>query len=181
MTIYEGDLAILRGRSSIVPSIMGQQELVFANQSASFLPVIELEVSLLDPGTRQRVTTWARVQCNVFKGYANSESSRLDGPWLRYMLYTATAPRNDNRMIVGNVYSDVINLLPNTDRLLPRPPAYMGLHSPGRRISLRPSGTAPIGDLAEDPKPVMTEGDIPGPGVAHKTAKAAPTAPKVVI
>lgn len=107
MSIYQSDLntilgpyandmlGSIPGRFNAVPSVgttvmTGVGGIILQPQQ-----VVELEMTVLD-ATRQRVIPWTRVQATITPGVATPNSfHRLDGPWLRSLLYHATAPDNN--------------------------------------------------------------------------------------
>lgn len=92
--------------------------------------VIMIEVCLINqakPNVRE--TPWIRIQCAVSEGPADPRyPQRLDGPWLRHFMHTATEPDGYNRIRVASNRSELALIrfgLPHTvDRRLPRIPYY---------------------------------------------------------
>ncbi|KAJ5795268.1 hypothetical protein N7457_001867 [Penicillium paradoxum] len=152
MTLYQGDLQFLMGNSQTEPTCMGMDKLTFANMSSQYMPVVELEVSILDVLSRRRMTNWVRVQCQVFRGHC-----------------TPTAPNNNDDMVVSNVHSHLVNNLPNTDDQPPQPIPYYRVNHPYRWATLMPRGKAPGPKESEVPAPVLTQGNMPGFAGAQKT------------
>ncbi|KAJ6086561.1 hypothetical protein N7467_005475 [Penicillium canescens] len=67
----------------------------------------------------ERMTSWDTIQCAVRPGAAGVDDvPRLLGPWLRYKLYTASAPDGQNRMHIMDNYSGFGNHVPNVDTSL---------------------------------------------------------------
>lgn len=101
MHIFHGDLDALTIRGHPVhPRVMGVSRLATSNGVIA-RPVIEVEVALLIAGGR-RMTPWTRVQTAVFDGYAHQyEVPRLDGPFLRTMMYSAFTPHSDYKLYVA--------------------------------------------------------------------------------
>ncbi|CAI7601149.1 unnamed protein product [Penicillium glandicola] len=152
MSIYEGDILNLMGTSTVEPTVMGLNTVEMADGTTMTGPVVELEVTILD-NERRRMTRWVRVQCQVYRGWSNG-TQRLDGPWLRHVLYTASAPHDNDMMWLANTYPDIMDALPNTgnsQRGEGLDPARLPL-DPGGRASVMPRGR-PGAD--SEPPPVL--------------------------
>jgi hypothetical protein len=103
-------------------------------QAASFLPVVstnqfrtasgamtrdivELEVTLLNH-SRKRILPWTRVQCVVSsEPYVEGVTRRLDGPFLRAMMYTSTRPDGNFHLTASTVKKS--NLLSSLTHTIP--------------------------------------------------------------
>lgn len=60
------------------------------------------------------MTSWDFCQIMTRKGgHSNLSGSRLGGPWLRYKLFTATAPDNTTHLWVSDHKDGLTGLLPN--------------------------------------------------------------------
>lgn len=141
MSLFEGDLQNIMGTSIQEPPVMGLNASMIADGSTMVAPVVELEVTILDY-QRRRMTRWVRVQCQVFRGWCSESHHRLDGPWLRQMLYTGSAPRDNDLMWITNTHAELVDAIPDTghSRSLPAIlPATLPL-DPGGRASLMPRG-----------------------------------------
>ncbi|KAJ5512104.1 hypothetical protein N7463_001656 [Penicillium fimorum] len=113
MSLYAGDLQNIMGKSTAEPQVMRLNTVELADGRNQTGSVVELEVTILDTDER-RMTKWVRVQCQLNRGWSN-RVNRLDGPWLRQMLYTASAPRDDDdNLWIANNYPQLIGALPNT-------------------------------------------------------------------
>lgn len=141
MSLFEGDLQNIMGTSIQEPPVMGLNASMIADGSMMVAPVVELEVTILDY-QRRRMTKWVRVQCQVFRGWCSQSNHRLDGPWLRQMLYTGSAPRDNDLMWIANTHAELVDAIPDTghSRSLPTIlPATLPL-DPGGRASIMPRG-----------------------------------------
>ena len=113
MNIYEEDLYALLGYnylSTPVP-ILGDMVLMNSSGGAEVRPVIEVEVTLLrNRLPEQRMTPWTRIPCTVrngaFKDFQSS-APRLDGPAIRHLLYTASAPKSNREIKIGTSIREV--------------------------------------------------------------------------
>lgn len=153
MSVYEGDLQNIMGRSTVEPTVMGLNSTTMADGRRLTTPVVELEVTILDTD-RRRMTRWARVQCQVLRGWCGEGDHRLDGPWLRQLLYTASAPRDNDMLWIANTYPEIMAALPDTGHARSLPalvPARIDL-DPGGRASMMPRGR-PGANV--DPPPVL--------------------------
>ncbi|KAJ5288855.1 hypothetical protein N7478_001885 [Penicillium angulare] len=82
------------------------------------LPLIEVEVTLVDNGVR--LFDWVRVATAISDGRVRGRSvPRSDGPVLRQNLYSATAPDGNGRSHFSNSYTDFLDGLPIVSRLHP--------------------------------------------------------------
>ncbi|OQD94474.1 hypothetical protein PENVUL_c140G05631 [Penicillium vulpinum] len=141
MTLYEGDIQNIMGSSALEPTVMGLNTVEIADGSIQTGPVVELEATILDTH-RRRMTHWVRVQCQINRGWSGGVS-RLDGPWLRQMLYIASAPRIDNdTMWIANSHPEIMAALPDTGNSRSAPRLVLGRLplDPGGRASVLPRG-----------------------------------------
>lgn len=104
--IYEQDVIDLQGpfndaesKIKVVGSVRTQELTGYTGNR-----VIEMEVCLLDHNDPNiRVTQWMRVQCAVSQGACPvDEPKRLDGPWLRWILWHSFTPSRHNEVIIGD-------------------------------------------------------------------------------
>jgi hypothetical protein len=96
MSIYEGDLDVLIGPNYIgnplpIPNL-GDGVVHTANGLATN-SYFEIEATVLDRKGR-RMTKWTRLICNLRPGHhpTTTATDRLDGPFLRWLLFTSTTP-----------------------------------------------------------------------------------------
>ncbi|CAG8900440.1 unnamed protein product [Penicillium egyptiacum] len=135
MSVYEGDLRRIMGESQVESTVMGLNTTTIADNSRMTSPVVEVEVTILD-NDRKRLTRWVRIQCEVYRGWCGENDNRLDGPWLRQLLYTASAPRNNDMLYIAYNNPDIINAIPDTGSFRSGP----ALDVP--RVPLDPGGRA---------------------------------------
>lgn len=129
------------GRSANEPTVMGLCASTIADGSRMISPVVELEVTILD-NQRRRMTKWVRVQCQVYRGWCRDSDARLDGPWLRQMLYTGSAPRDNDMLWAANTHAEIAHAIPDTghSRRLPSLILATVPLAPGGRASIMPRG-----------------------------------------
>jgi hypothetical protein len=164
MSIFEGDLSTLLGPFGATggPSIpvIGVGS-VNTGAGAVNKQYIEMEVTILD-GNRDRMTPWTRTICALNSGdWRPGDVPRLDGPIVRDLLYTGSAPNNLRQINIATAKSqlDLIDL-----DLVASPPH----HNPRTRHMVPP----PQGTLANTPGLWLLggggSGPMPpaGPGVA---------------
>lgn len=85
----------------IQPLVIGQRASVVASGAQQVLPVVELEVTLLDHKDR-RMCPWERIPAVVQTGrYIPGRCERLDGPWTRSRFYGATVPDSSFSMHIA--------------------------------------------------------------------------------
>jgi hypothetical protein len=92
------------GRFNCVPSV-GEVIVSGVGGATPPLQLIQIEFTILD-SNRKRLTAWSRVPCTVSPGTAGmafGSGWRLDGPFLRSLLYIGTAP--DNNLDRDIIYS----------------------------------------------------------------------------
>lgn len=148
MSLFEGDLQTIMGTSTNEPPVMGLLASTIADGSTMVGPAIELEVTILD-NQRRRMTKWVRVQCQVYRGWCSQADHRLDGPWLRQMLYTGSAPRDEDTMWIANTHAELVRGIPDTGHSRRLPAVVPGTIplNPGGRASLMPRGRPGAGAM----------------------------------
>jgi hypothetical protein len=106
MSINQQDVDQMHTMSGIVPPTFGHTQLVTANGLVS-RRVVEVEVSIRDHN-------WA-VVCPFVKVLAavnpDNTADRLTGPWLKFVLFTATSPSDDNLYLADNK-AELVHHLP---------------------------------------------------------------------
>lgn len=86
--------------------------------------IVELEVTLLNH-ERKRILPWTRVQCVVSsETYVEGVTRRLDGPFVRAMMYTSTRPDGNFHLTLStvkksNLFSDLTHTIPLEERAVP--------------------------------------------------------------
>ncbi|KAJ5699041.1 hypothetical protein N7462_001046 [Penicillium macrosclerotiorum] len=132
MMIYKSDLMRITGacRPPQYPGIriIGASQILTAGEQILVQPVIQIEVTILDADNK-RMSQWTRTACIIKDfDYDPEYSMRLDGPWLRHMLYTGSARNNHhNRLYVST--SKAALRLPNIPKNKRRPPSFPDLVS----------------------------------------------------
>ncbi|CAG8362777.1 unnamed protein product [Penicillium salamii] len=119
MGLYRGDIATILGPHASIatnhPPIIGRSRVRSSNGATRSREVIEVEVTILDQN-RQRMIAWIRVPCALNEGnWTPNAVARLDGPVLRDLLYTATAPDMQRLYHFANTVADIQNVLPELD------------------------------------------------------------------
>lgn len=123
--IYEQDVLDLQGpldtadsKIRVIGSVRSQELTGYTGDR-----VIEMEVCLLnhrDPTIRE--TQWMRIQCAVAQGICpTDEPKRLDGPWLRWIMYNAFVPKS-NEIRIGSMTTTVTSLSDAPQRRAHKPP-----------------------------------------------------------
>ena len=154
MTIWQSDVDLLRGAFPLnqvfVPMTTGCTTVTVGDGSQHTFDCILVQVCLLDPASADpsgtRLTPWTYSVAAIKAGQYPAGGRRLDGPWLRNMLYQATQPINGVPLTLSN-NKNGLNL---TAGHVPAQPTalYAGTW---------PAGRSYIARLGPDP---------PGPGVA---------------
>ncbi|CAG8255376.1 hypothetical protein PENNAL_c0076G01082 [Penicillium nalgiovense] len=163
MSIFEGDLSTLLGPHGATDTpkipVIGLGS-VHTGGGTVHKQYIEMEVTILD-GNRHRMTPWTRTICALNSGdWRPGDVPRLDGPIVRDLLYTGSAPNNLRQISIATTKSE-LNLI-DLD-LVAHPPH----HNPRTRFMAAP----PPGTLANTPgswSMGVDQGTMPpaGPGVA---------------
>lgn len=125
MSLYHSDLSTILGPyaadATKHPLRIGRNSSRGTTGTRYFRDVIELEVTLLDEN-RKRMTAWTRVPCAVNPGdWAPDGVPRLDGPVLREMLYTASAPDARRLAYFATSKEELFDGLPDVD-IIANPP-----------------------------------------------------------
>ncbi|KAJ5285781.1 hypothetical protein N7524_001087 [Penicillium chrysogenum] len=156
MSIFEGDLNTLHGPFGATGApripVIGLGSVSTGGGTVN-KQYIEMEVTILD-GDRQRMTPWTRTICALNSGdWKPGGVPRLDGPIVRDLLYTGSAP-NDLRQINIATTKSELNLTdqdlvahpphhnPRTRHMFPVPPGTFA-NVPGTSLSGRGQGTMP--------------------------------------
>lgn len=132
MRIYEGDLQTLRGydpefdqsnpTAIDLPPLLGGIYTGLANGTwiGDYARAIEVTIRDVDG---LEMTDWDPVQCIIMPGNAPVRRPlRLNGPWLRYKLYTATAPDNTNRLFIHDKKAGFTEKVPTVYQRFARAP-----------------------------------------------------------
>lgn len=97
MSINQQDVDQMHAMSGLEPPTFGQAQLYTGNGVVS-RRVVEIEVSI-------RYHNWA-VMCPYVKVLAavnpDNTADRLTGPWMKFVLFTATSPAADNMYLADN-------------------------------------------------------------------------------
>ncbi|OQE30801.1 hypothetical protein PENFLA_c002G03843 [Penicillium flavigenum] len=144
MSIFEGDLSTLlgpfgaTGRPSIPLIGLGSVNTGGGTVSKQY---IVMEVTILD-GNRDRMTAWTRTICALNSGdWTPGGVPRLDGPIVRDLLYTGSAPNGLRQINIATTKSQ-LNLMdldlvahppphnPRTRHMVPPPPGMLA-NTPG--------------------------------------------------
>lgn len=165
MTLYEGDIRPLMGHEGppekpYIP-VMGYGK-SYGVAGTSRVQYFELEATILDSYGR-RMTPWTRVWCTAEKGdwSPTARIPRLDGPLLRTMLFTASAPDQSGNTYVCHQKTPLVKKIPAVD-LLTNPPDMsrhtfpMKKHHPGSVIM------PTTGPLPKNPATTTSPPNAPG-------------------
>ncbi|KAJ5521045.1 hypothetical protein N7463_001498 [Penicillium fimorum] len=75
------------------PKVLGLVGLSFADGSQAFLNCIRLEANMFDPTTGSWLSSvWHQIPVVLFDDTTSGPELRLNGPWPRFRMYSATAP-----------------------------------------------------------------------------------------
>ncbi|KAK4868644.1 hypothetical protein LT330_006846 [Penicillium expansum] len=135
MSLFEGDLQNIMGRSTVGPTVMGLNSSSLADGSRVTSPTVELEVTILDTN-RMRMTGWTRVQAQVSPG---------------------SAPRDNDMLWIANTHPELVENVPDTGHSRRRPVLTLGTIplDPAGQASVTPGGSP--GPTSRSP-PVLRRG-----------------------
>jgi hypothetical protein len=104
--------------------------LVMGATGSTVINYCELEATLLDSWGR-RMTPWTRVMavCEPGDWFPSGSVPRLDDPFTRLMLHTASAPDSSSNMYVCHKMGPLVNKWYTGCRSSPKPGAYVQAHS----------------------------------------------------
>ena len=105
MSLYTGDLETLAGPNrallTAVP-LVGWCEIADSHDKLHPVRVIEVEATVLD-NKGNRMSNWVRAEAFLKDGdFVRDQGQRLDGPWLRNALYTATVPDGKHELYIAS-------------------------------------------------------------------------------
>ncbi|KAJ5761969.1 uncharacterized protein N7511_005351 [Penicillium nucicola] len=120
MSIYEEDFVhIVHPNEAPYLPVVCEQRVGDSHGNFQTTLIVELEATILD-ANRHRMTAWTRVPCGVNPGrFSPTGVPRLDGPWVRDLLYVGGAPDGQGLMCLANRLVDL--KLPDLD-LVKNPP-----------------------------------------------------------
>ncbi|KAJ5171983.1 hypothetical protein N7492_004576, partial [Penicillium capsulatum] len=127
MNIFRGDIRTLMGPFG--PPRQRPPRVLWTTQFATGAgnvtrEIIELEVTMLN-NNRERIAPWTRIQVSLTNGdYRPGESLRPAGPWLRYIMYTATVPNERLDFCVADNKSSITQELPTVSHRSRLAPEY---------------------------------------------------------
>jgi hypothetical protein len=160
--MYQADIDMLERASGMTAACMGLQNCSGVGGTVTRgIPNVELEFTLLTP-TKQRMTKWQKVKVAVLPGYYTWDNERLDGPWLSFLLYTATAPRYRDLLYVSTTKSDLTQRLPAQASLNP-------VVQPPYSVVPQANPQPPLG-----PPPRGPSGAVPLPAVERNMPQPVP-------
>ncbi|KAJ5724235.1 hypothetical protein N7488_002270 [Penicillium malachiteum] len=149
MTLFRGDIRSLMGPfgpPDDPPLRVGWATSFYTLGGNMTRDIVQVEVTILD-GNEQRLAPWTRIQASLLDGnYQPGANVRLDGPWLRYMMYYANVPDGNLALYVADTQNNLMAGLP-----VPNPHLRT---APRRVIGPGTHGTAaPAGTTAALPRP----------------------------
>lgn len=156
MGIYRDDIETIMGSyandEEYKPPILGQHRARSSNGEFRIRDTIEIEVTILDQD-RQRMTAWTRVPCAINEGTWTPKSvPRLDGPILRDLMYTATAPDAQRLFYLANTTADLMNVIPVLD-LANNPPTLPDTYTAAIKLNTKTSTKRPSGQQSKVQRP----------------------------
>ncbi|KAJ5647192.1 hypothetical protein N7490_003564 [Penicillium lividum] len=114
------------------PPMTGYAVLLVANYQVVYNPVLLLEVNIIGPSGVPVFPNWDRIQVALSRAPPGEEIHRLNGPWLRQKLFTATVPDSLSDLWIGDADDLFDNI--NTDHVRP----------PGQRRALPDFDVEPV-------------------------------------
>lgn len=134
MAITEDDMLLLMGGDAAFSNapmnhLMGYDGLLVANGSVAIIKTIAVQVNIIginEFGHRgHMVSDWTTIPCSVLDNTGGNQVERLNGPWLRSMLYVGSAPQFPPTLYAGPNKSsimarDMIPVVPEEARTAPQ-------------------------------------------------------------
>ncbi|KAK9848996.1 hypothetical protein MYU51_015121 [Penicillium brevicompactum] len=159
MGIYRDDIETIMGSyandEEYKPPILGQHRARSSNGEFRIRDTIEIEVTILDQD-RQRMTAWTRVPCAINEGTWTPKSvPRLDGPILRDLMYTATAPDAQRLFYLANTTADLMNAIPVLD-LANNPPTLPDTYTAAIKLNTKTGTKRASGQQSKVQRPTKT-------------------------
>ncbi|KAJ5366491.1 hypothetical protein N7541_000432 [Penicillium brevicompactum] len=159
MGIYRDDIETIMGSyandEEYKPPILGQHRARSSNGEFRIRDTIEIEVTILDQD-RQRMTAWTRVPCAINEGTWTPKSvPRLDGPILRDLMYTATAPDAQRLFYLANTTADLMNAIPVLD-LANNPPTLPDTSTAAIKLNTKTGTKRASGQQSKVQRPTKT-------------------------
>ncbi|KAJ5608776.1 hypothetical protein N7528_009343 [Penicillium herquei] len=142
MTLFRGDIRSLMGPFGppVDPPLrVGWTTSFYTLGGSMSRDIVEVEVTILD-GNEQRLAPWTRIQASLLDGnYQPGANVRLDGPWLRYMMYYANVPDGNLALYVADTQNNLMAGLPVPNPHLRTAPRR--IIGPGTHGAAAPPGT----------------------------------------
>ncbi|KAJ5549501.1 hypothetical protein N7513_006735 [Penicillium frequentans] len=131
LKIYTDDVAMLQGPNAADgihwpwPQLMGYESMKSADGSVSYILAIMVEVNMYDaprghPNRQFMIPSWVPVVALVDPAKSVGpvgSNERLSGRWMRYSLFTATAPGSQQRLFISSTKTGLTekDMLPKVD------------------------------------------------------------------
>lgn len=173
MLMYKDDLFLLNGTPADLQYdypwqfMHGFEEFIMANDETFTTLISTVEVQLFqgnanEPGWEVMLLDWTAIQC-AFNLNKTSESpsggkrTRLGGPFLRQMLYTATAPDGNDNLYLSTHKEGLMD-----DAMLPADTSSPGARSPDWFMPSRASSQKmPYSRYGPEPTPFTASEPVP--------------------
>ncbi|KAJ6114373.1 hypothetical protein N7486_000151 [Penicillium sp. IBT 16267x] len=131
LKIYTDDVAILQGPNAAEgihwpwPQLMGYESMKSADGSVSYILAIMVEVNIYDaprghPNRQFMIPSWVPAVALVDSAKSTGPvgpNERLSGRWMRYSLFTATAPGSHQHLFISSTKTGLTekDMLPKVD------------------------------------------------------------------
>lgn len=123
-----------------------------SHTTTTVYPLVDLHVTVLSH-TRKRMTQWCQARVAVMPGRqkARDPIMRVDGPWIRQLVYMATAPDNKRKLYMSTSGAELdIPKLANVNKAVP--PGLAGVSTHAATMPTIPLG-APFPAARDIPMP----------------------------
>ncbi|KAJ6020462.1 hypothetical protein N7540_005966 [Penicillium herquei] len=146
MALYRGDIRTLMGPfgpPNDPPLRVAWTTVFYTANGPKTQEIVQVEATILD-ANGQRLAPWTRIQACLMDGDHNpGMNARMDGPWLRYMMYFASVPDGNLGLYIADTQNNLVNGLPAVNPHVRSAPRRNVGGSGSRGIRAPPGTTAP--------------------------------------
>lgn len=116
MDIYEEDITDIKNASGRPILFVGYMNFFNARGQSSD-PLCLIQACMKSPHTGNFMSPWCLVPCSVMRGaYTPGTGDRLNGMWMRNILYTATCPDDRGILYLSDNIQQIVDNLPDADQ-----------------------------------------------------------------
>ncbi|KAJ5735007.1 uncharacterized protein N7483_000132 [Penicillium malachiteum] len=158
LALYRGDIRTIMGPfgpPNDPPLRVAWSTVFYTANGPKTQEIVQLEVTILD-GRGERLAPWTRIQASLMDGdHQPGVNARMDGPWLRYMMYYANVPDGNLDLFIADTQKELMDHLPVPNPHVRGAPRRNVGGGGSRGIPMPPGTTAP------PTRPALSEADVP--------------------